>query len=110
MLLLCVAPSTTMELGPPKLSHALPQINLGIFLQTLTLFLSVPINGTLNQGNAQWQCQINDRGMISLSQGANPTAKCDGHSVGRTLAFKLNFFRRKMDREVLRIGMPSGWN
>jgi len=42
----------------------------------------IPINSTLEEGYDQWKCAVNDRGMITLIQGANPNAKCDGHDVG----------------------------
>lgn len=42
----------------------------------------IPINTELEEGNDQWKCAVNDRGMITLIQGANPNAKCDGHDVG----------------------------
>ena len=42
----------------------------------------IPINTELEEGNDQWKCAVNDRGMITLIQGANPNAKCDGHEVG----------------------------
>ena len=27
-------------------------------------------------------CKLNEKGNVALSQGVNPDAKCDGHSVG----------------------------
>uniref|UniRef100_A0A7E4W5V5 Ig-like domain-containing protein n=1 Tax=Panagrellus redivivus TaxID=6233 RepID=A0A7E4W5V5_PANRE len=42
----------------------------------------ININTTLEDGNTQWRCSINDRGMVTLVQEANPNAKCDGHPVG----------------------------
>jgi hypothetical protein len=42
----------------------------------------IPINSSMDSGPDQWRCQMNDRGMVTLVQGANPSAGCDGHSPG----------------------------
>jgi hypothetical protein len=42
----------------------------------------IPINSSMDDGNDQWKCSMNERGMVTLVQGANPHAKCDGHEVG----------------------------
>ena len=44
--------------------------------------IKIPINSSLDDGNDQWKCSMNERGMVTLVQGANPNAKCDGHEVG----------------------------
>jgi len=42
----------------------------------------IPINTSVEDQNDEWKCQMNERGMVTLVQGANPNAKCDGRSVG----------------------------
>jgi len=43
----------------------------------------VPINKTLAIGRDEWKCEMTPDGAISLLQGPNPTADCEGgHRVG----------------------------
>ncbi|KAE9548632.1 hypothetical protein FO519_008156 [Halicephalobus sp. NKZ332] len=44
--------------------------------------IKIPINSSIDDGSDQWKCSMNDRGMVTLVQGPNPNAKCDGHEVG----------------------------
>uniref|UniRef100_A0AC34QNI9 Uncharacterized protein n=1 Tax=Panagrolaimus sp. JU765 TaxID=591449 RepID=A0AC34QNI9_9BILA len=42
----------------------------------------IPINSSIEDGNDVWKCSMNERGMVTLVQGPNPNAKCDGHEIG----------------------------
>ena len=42
----------------------------------------ININSQIQDHNDEWKCQMNERGMVTLVQGTNPNAKCDGRSVG----------------------------
>jgi len=42
----------------------------------------IPINTSIEDGNDEWKCEMNDQGMVVLVQGANPNARCDGRPVG----------------------------
>lgn len=45
------------------------------------------INSSLDDGSDQWRCQMDERGMVTLVQGANPNAGCDGHRPGEDCIF-----------------------
>lgn len=42
----------------------------------------ISINTSVEDRNDEWKCQMNERGMVTLTQGANPNARCDGRTVG----------------------------
>jgi len=42
----------------------------------------IQLGSSIEDGNDEWKCQMNDQGMVVLIQGANPNARCDGRPVG----------------------------
>jgi hypothetical protein len=42
----------------------------------------IPLGTSIEDGNDEWKCQMNEQGMVVLIQGANPNARCDGRPVG----------------------------
>uniref|UniRef100_A0A914HLF0 Secreted protein n=1 Tax=Globodera rostochiensis TaxID=31243 RepID=A0A914HLF0_GLORO len=42
----------------------------------------VPINTALEDRSDEWRCKMDPSGMVTLVQGANPNARCDGRLVG----------------------------
>ncbi|KAL3068089.1 hypothetical protein niasHT_038079 [Heterodera trifolii] len=42
----------------------------------------VAVNSAMEDGSDEWQCKMDGSGMVTLVQGANPNARCDGRPVG----------------------------
>uniref|UniRef100_A0AC35U9T7 Sushi domain-containing protein n=1 Tax=Rhabditophanes sp. KR3021 TaxID=114890 RepID=A0AC35U9T7_9BILA len=38
----------------------------------------ISINGTLEDGNDEWNCSLNNQGLVTLKQGINANVKCEG--------------------------------
>lgn len=45
--------------------------------------LRIPINSSIENGNDEWKCRMNEQGLVTLTQHPSVNAKCDGRSVGK---------------------------